>query len=272
MLTRTRAIDRLRARRARPDQDRAVEPTTVAPLATRDRSPEQVAISSEDARLVRAALDGTSRRAAFARRSGVLRRPDAFGDCRADRSTARHGQDPTPYGDDDAAWSAHMRKATVKRPRQRLLTGMMHDEFADAVAAYASTRSMPAERPAFEAHLPSCARAKRSSRSSGVSWPARIDDRAGGAARRRSRPARLPARPARHRRRCDSRPPVPTETPPFPSAVPRRGLRLPWLLAAAAGRRCLAARIYAWSLRSRSACSADGQCVTSAQRDVCATS
>jgi len=58
LLTRTRAIDRLRARRARPDQDRAVEPTATAPLVTGDRSPEQVAISSEDARAVRAALDG----------------------------------------------------------------------------------------------------------------------------------------------------------------------------------------------------------------------
>jgi RNA polymerase sigma-70 factor (ECF subfamily) len=58
LLTRTRAIDRLRARRARPDQELAVEPATAPPLVTRDRSPELVAISSEDAQAVRAALDG----------------------------------------------------------------------------------------------------------------------------------------------------------------------------------------------------------------------
>jgi RNA polymerase sigma-70 factor, ECF subfamily len=57
LLTRTRAIDRLRARRARPDQDRGVEPAGGPPLTTPDRSPEQVAISSEDARSVRAALE-----------------------------------------------------------------------------------------------------------------------------------------------------------------------------------------------------------------------
>ena len=56
LLTRTRAIDRLRARRARPDLDRGLEPDAATPLATPDRSPEQVAISSEDARSVRAAL------------------------------------------------------------------------------------------------------------------------------------------------------------------------------------------------------------------------
>ena len=58
LLTRTRAIDRLRARRARPDVERGVEPAAAPPLSTPDRSPEQVAISSEDARNVRAALDG----------------------------------------------------------------------------------------------------------------------------------------------------------------------------------------------------------------------
>jgi RNA polymerase sigma-70 factor (ECF subfamily) len=58
LMTRTRSIDRLRARRARPDVERGVEPAAVAPLPAPDRSPEQVAISSEDARSVRAALDG----------------------------------------------------------------------------------------------------------------------------------------------------------------------------------------------------------------------
>lgn len=57
LLTRTRAIDRLRARRARPDQDRAVDPVAVLPLTAGGRSPEQVAISSEDAQQVRAALE-----------------------------------------------------------------------------------------------------------------------------------------------------------------------------------------------------------------------
>jgi RNA polymerase sigma-70 factor (ECF subfamily) len=60
MLTRTRAIDRLRSRRARPDQDRGVDiapiPHLVPPSSAPD--PEQVALSSEDARQVRQALTG----------------------------------------------------------------------------------------------------------------------------------------------------------------------------------------------------------------------
>lgn len=56
MLARTRSIDRLRARKARPDQNAGVEPDVTPQLASRDRSPEQVTISEQDAREVRSAL------------------------------------------------------------------------------------------------------------------------------------------------------------------------------------------------------------------------
>jgi len=58
MLTRTRAIDRLRARNARPDQSQGKDPSLVAPLAAKGRDPEQVAVSEEDGRQIRQALAG----------------------------------------------------------------------------------------------------------------------------------------------------------------------------------------------------------------------
>jgi len=58
MLTRTRAIDRLRARKARPDQSQGTDPSLVAPLPAVGRDPEQVAVSEEDGRQVRRALEG----------------------------------------------------------------------------------------------------------------------------------------------------------------------------------------------------------------------
>jgi RNA polymerase sigma-70 factor (ECF subfamily) len=57
MLARTRAIDRLRSRNARPDQAAADSPDAVAPLTSAGQSPEAATISAEDARGVRTALD-----------------------------------------------------------------------------------------------------------------------------------------------------------------------------------------------------------------------
>ncbi len=56
MVTRTRSIDRLRARNARPDVSAAVQPTDVAPLPSSDRNPETSTIIADNVRVVRGAL------------------------------------------------------------------------------------------------------------------------------------------------------------------------------------------------------------------------
>jgi len=56
MLTRTRAIDRLRARQARPDLTAAVDTSMAVPLASTERTPESTTIVAEDTRIVRGAL------------------------------------------------------------------------------------------------------------------------------------------------------------------------------------------------------------------------
>ena len=55
MLTRARAIDRLRSRKARPDLG-GTDPDTAPPLVSADRNPEQVTLTAEDVRNVRGAL------------------------------------------------------------------------------------------------------------------------------------------------------------------------------------------------------------------------
>ncbi len=57
MLARTRAIDRVRARNARPDQAAAVDPDAIAPISAAGPDPETVTLSAEDARGVQRALD-----------------------------------------------------------------------------------------------------------------------------------------------------------------------------------------------------------------------
>lgn len=56
MLTRTRSIDRLRSRMARPDQVAGIDPDAAPPLRSSDRNPEQVTISGQDVEAVRKAL------------------------------------------------------------------------------------------------------------------------------------------------------------------------------------------------------------------------
>jgi RNA polymerase sigma-70 factor (ECF subfamily) len=56
MVTRTRAIDRLRARNARPDVSAAVQPSDVAPLPSAERNPETSTILADNVRVVRGAL------------------------------------------------------------------------------------------------------------------------------------------------------------------------------------------------------------------------
>jgi RNA polymerase sigma-70 factor, ECF subfamily len=56
MVTRTRAIDHLRARRARPDLARGEDDRTLPALPSSGRNPEQVTISTEEAVIVKRAL------------------------------------------------------------------------------------------------------------------------------------------------------------------------------------------------------------------------
>jgi len=56
MLARTRAIDRVRSRRARPDQAAAMDPDGLPPMPASEPDPEQVALSAEDVRSVQGAL------------------------------------------------------------------------------------------------------------------------------------------------------------------------------------------------------------------------
>jgi RNA polymerase sigma-70 factor (ECF subfamily) len=56
MLTRARAIDHLRARRARPDEDRGEAPSRALPLSSAEPDPEAVTLSAEQTRQVGSAF------------------------------------------------------------------------------------------------------------------------------------------------------------------------------------------------------------------------
>jgi RNA polymerase sigma-70 factor (ECF subfamily) len=56
VLARTRSIDRLRSRMARPDVASAVEPESAPPMASRHPNPEQEAMAEQNAKAVRGAL------------------------------------------------------------------------------------------------------------------------------------------------------------------------------------------------------------------------
>ena len=56
MLARTRSIDRLRSRMARPDVASAVAPETAPPIESHERDPEQEAMAEQHAQAVRGAL------------------------------------------------------------------------------------------------------------------------------------------------------------------------------------------------------------------------
>ena len=58
MLARTRAIDRLRSRRARPDEDRGIDPAAASPMASSGPTPEQTVLAADVAARVRQALAG----------------------------------------------------------------------------------------------------------------------------------------------------------------------------------------------------------------------
>src|SRR5204862_6557864 len=53
MLARTRAIDRLRARRARPDDDRAAAPVTGTVLMSADPDPEALTLTAQNVERVK---------------------------------------------------------------------------------------------------------------------------------------------------------------------------------------------------------------------------
>ena len=78
MLARTRAIDRLRSRRARPDEDRGIETGALAPLAARTADPETVTIEAHQGDRDQTHARDAAGESARADRTGVLQRVDSF--------------------------------------------------------------------------------------------------------------------------------------------------------------------------------------------------
>ena len=141
MLTRTRAIDRLRAKRARPDLGAGADDRS-ATMSSQEPTPEQLSISAEQVTRVREALrtlpDTLQTLVELAYFEGLTHSEIA------ERTRL-------PLG------TVKTRLRTAMSTLRGVPGVMSHERFAESLAAYALDALDHSERAEFEAHLASCA-------------------------------------------------------------------------------------------------------------------